>query len=465
MKRVCRHPDLFSATAQAAATNADERGDGRIIPKALCLFSSAGLGELGIEAAGIQTVCANELVPYRVDLYRENFPNCKMVEGDVWRNRDEIVARTRESLAGEELFLAYATPPCQGMSSNGMGRLKFERARKQLGFDDARNRLVIPALDIIVALQPRWVLFENVPGMRFTHIADHKGRQVRILDFIAQRLGKNYVGTGEVVACEDFGIPQKRKRLITIFTRDQEGKKLFRELGGSFIAPELREPRVTLRQAIAHLPPLEAVHGKNELVGFDPYHYVNVIDERKRWWIAHTREGDTAYNNQCVNPECLFEGNPLHRDVVQAGKFTSSKTTPIYCAKCGALLPRPTVIAKDGSLRLLKGFHSAYRRMKWDEPARTITQNFIYEASDNKVHPSQNRVLSVLEALIVQTVDRYRFKFEIAGTRISTARIAEVLGESVPPYLIEKLCALMVRVSSRSIQQKDHSKEDTAMAS
>jgi DNA (cytosine-5)-methyltransferase 1 len=173
-----------------------------------------------------------------------------------------------------------------------------------------------------------------------------------------------------------------------------------------------------------------------------------VVSKEKYWWIANTAEGDTAFNNQCVNPKCRFKGNRKHKDEFTGEKWTSGKGTPIYCEKCGELLPRPALAQKDGSLRLLKGFHSAYRRMKWDEPARTLTQNFIYEASDNKIHPEQNRVLSVLEALVVQTIDRYGYIFEIKGTDIGTAKIAEVIGESVPPYLIEKICRMMVMTSS-----------------
>ena len=73
-----------------------------------------------------------------------------------------------------------------------------------------------------------------------------------------------------------------------------------------------------------------------------------------------------------------------------------------------------------------------------------MTQNFIYEASDNKIHPEQNRVLSIYEATILQTIDRYEYNFSIDGKPISTARIAEVIGESVPPYLIEKICRMMI---------------------
>lgn len=418
--------------------------------KAACLFSSTGIGELGIARCGVDIVSALELVPWRASLYRENFPNSGVVEGDIWKTQNNFVRMTKDRLKGQELFLLYATPPCQGMSANGAGRLKWEILQGHREEEDPRNRLIIPTVQIIKKLKPRWVLLENVPRMKDTVIREESGRMVNIIDYISAQLGPSYVGAAQVVACEDFGIPQRRQRLITVFTRDPRGKSHFEVSGRSFITPALWEPRKTLREAIGHLPPLDAKPGRNMRTDFHQYHYVAPLNTEKYWWIANTPEGETAFNNQCVNPKCRFKGNPKHKDEKISGKWTSGKSTPIFCEKCGELLPRPSIKEADGKRRLLKGFHSAYRRMKWSEPARTLTQNFIYEASDNKVHPEQNRVLSVYEALILQTIDRYNFKFEIDGKDIGTARIAEAIGESVPPYLIEKLCRMMLGLSYTS---------------
>jgi DNA (cytosine-5)-methyltransferase 1 len=413
--------------------------------KAVSLFSSAGIGDLGVAASGIELILANELLSERVSVYRENFRH-DILEGDVLRLKKEIVESTLRKLRGDELFLLYATPPCQGMSSNGMGKLKAEVASGRRSEEDARNRLIIPTMDIAVALKPRWVFLENVPGMEKTVIRTTGTRTANIIEYVARRLGPEYQGRAEVIACEDFGIPQRRRRLITIFTRDPEGKKYFKANAGSFFSADMREPRRTLRDAIAGFPPLDAKRGANEARDFHPYHYVPAMSELKHLWVRHAKEGDTAFNNQCINPRCLCQDNPGHADVRVDGKWVSSKEIPIYCVKCGALLPRPHVLGPDGP-RLLRGFHSAYRRMKWDEPARTLTQNFIYEASDNKIHPSQNRVLSIYEAMVVQTISRYEYRFCVSGKDISPAKIAEVIGESVPPYLVQKICAMMTRCS------------------
>jgi DNA (cytosine-5)-methyltransferase 1 len=417
-------------------------------PKAVSLFSSAGIGELGLLKNGIDIVLSNEIDERRHQLYAHNFPSTKCVQGDVRVHKGEILDYWRDSFPGEVPFLVYATPPCQGMSTNGVGRLGYGVRAGERSPTDERNRLIIPAMDIVTALQPRWVLLENVPGMAKTEIQDEDGKLVNILKYVERRLGGEYVGRGEVVACEDYGIPQTRRRLITIYTRVPGGIEYFNRNGFTFFPETWRKPRVTLREAIGQLPPLDAERGNDSRPDFHPLHYVPVMKPEKYWWISHTPEGDTAFNNQCVNPTCGFQGNERYRDVHENGGSRRRGDTPVHCSECGELLPRPSLVdRKTGDRRLIRGFHSAYRRMKWDVPATTLTQNFLYEASDNKVHPDQNRVLSIYEALILQTIAEYEYDFSPGGTRVPDPWIAEIIGESVPPRLIDMICAMMVEVS------------------
>ena len=64
--------------------------------KVLSLFSSAGIGELGIEAAGLSILVSNELLQNRCDLYRENYPNVDNICGDIWGKEEEIIDRWHE---------------------------------------------------------------------------------------------------------------------------------------------------------------------------------------------------------------------------------------------------------------------------------------------------------------------------------------------------------------------------------
>ena len=89
--------------------------------KAISLFSSSGIGDLGLKANGITTVVANELIPERAELFETNFPEARMFLGDIWDVKQDIIDFYTE-LYKENPFLIFATPPCQGMSSNGWAK-------------------------------------------------------------------------------------------------------------------------------------------------------------------------------------------------------------------------------------------------------------------------------------------------------------------------------------------------------
>lgn len=415
---------------------------------AISLFSSAGIGDLGLKANAFDVLTANELLRDRGELYAYNHPDTLLFQGDIWERREELVQATRERLQGRELTLAYATPPCQGMSTNGAGKLMAEVAAGNRPEEDARNRLIIPAMDIICALRPRWVVLENVPGMQLTMIRTEDNTYAKVLDYVSRRLGPAYVGRGEVLACSDYGVPQLRRRLISVFTRDAVGQRYFKANGDTFFPAGERQAPISLREAIGALPALDGRAGHNAAPDFHPLHVVNVLRPEKYMWVANTPEGETAFNNQCTEPACRYQGNARHVDLIEAGRMHASKATPIYCERCGALLPRPTMLdPKTGQRRLISGFHSAYRRMLWDEPARALTSNFPFEASDNKIHPGQNRVLSIYEAMVIQTIANYPYAWKTARGPASKTLIAHVIGESVPPRLIDTIAKKIVRLT------------------
>ena len=416
----------------------------------LSLFSSAGIGEVGIRASGLKILLSNELLKSRCLLYQENFPETQSLCGDIWELRDEICNNWR-SITSEPPFLIYATPPCQGMSFNSVGKRLQEIRAGRKPKDDPRNSLIIPTIDIVKRLKPEWLLLENVEGMQNTIIPTPNGEYKNIIDYISEQLAPEYVGRPEVVNCADYGIPQTRVRLITVFTRSKKGSQYFEEHGTflptrthASVPSEGKEKWVSLREAIGHLPELSSEQGKN-VDSTIPLHAVPIMKCEKYWWVQHTPANETAYNNQCV--ECGYSDNLRHGMCFVDGRHISKKNTPIYCEKCGALLPRPTMIdRKSGERRMIKGFDSAYRRMSWDSPAPTLTQNFQAEASDKKIHPSQNRTLSIYEGLLLQTIADYDYKFSIDNKPISMNSCCHVIGESVPPRLIEMICDNIIAI-------------------
>lgn len=410
----------------------------------LSLFSSAGIGELGVEAAGLNILLSNELLIERCKLYRENYPDTQNLCGDIWSLRDTIVKEWKKKKVGNP-FMIYATPPCQGMSFNGIGKLLSEVRSGRRPKEDPRNRLIIPTVEIIKQLKPSWVLLENVPSMENTIIRTEEDEYKNIISYIFDELSPEYEGKAEVVNCADYGIPQTRVRLITVLTRTSKGKNHLRTYH-SFMPKKTHAENptgylsrwVTLRDAIGDLPPLSSEFKKNEYKDIK-WHVVPVMKPEKYWWVKNTPANETAYNNQCE--KCGYTGNPRHGMCMKDGRHQSRKDTPIYCEKCGALLPRPSMIdKKSGERRLIKGFDSAYRRMIWEAPAPTITQNFQFEASDKKIHPDQNRVLSIYEAFVLQTIADYDYSFTIDGKDIPRSLCCEIIGESVPPRLINYIC-------------------------
>lgn len=419
---------------------------------ALSLFSSSGIGDLGLHANGIATVIACELIKERMDLFQANNPDTKCFCGDIWELEDDIAGYYEERY-NENPFMVLATPPCQGMSSNGMGKILNDRRRGARPKHDERNRLVIPAVHIIKRLRPEWVVFENVSNMGNTFIYDENGDLVNIIDYIHRELGDEYIGEPQIFDCANYGVPEHRVRLLTVLSKSEKAKSHFKrfrtylpEETHSAEAALFKKPWVTIRDVISSTPELRAEKGKN-IDKRNPLHKVPLLDKKKLWWIDNTPEGGTAFNNQCVNPDCKYQGNTLHgARHGEDGINRFNKDTPLYCQKCGALLPRPYVEDKSGGKRIMKGFTSAYKRMSWDEPASTLTQNFQYACSDNKVHPSQARALSLWEAMIIQTIADYPFEFVVNGKMCRDGLIRDTIGESIPPKVMDLLCSNILKI-------------------
>lgn len=413
--------------------------------KAITLFSSAGIGDLAIKASDIDILVANELLGDRVSLHRRNFPKTKMIEGDIWEKKNEILETTKKLLGGDELDFIFATPPCQGMSKNGQGKLLNGIRNGTKAKFDKRNQLIIPTLDIILELRPKIVVFENVPEMENTVILDENENPVNVIEYIKKRLSFEYTGKAEAVQFADFGVPQRRTRLITIFSRLDHIKEylhrnnsLIPERTHSKSGKQNTQPWITVRDVISNLPKLDSKN--KELAESNiPFHRISVLDPVKYWWIENTPPEKGAFDNQCINKKCGYKENPTHGATHDhEGINRANKTTPLYCLKCGELLPRPSAKDKEtGKLRIMSGYTSAYKRMAWNLPSSTLTTNLSYACSDQKLHPEQNRVLSLYEAFRLHTLDQFPYIWEHEDGKIAKdTSIREVIGESIPPKAI-----------------------------
>lgn len=419
------------------------------------IFSGGGLGDVGIEwGGGVPVIAASELLPSRAALLRANFTNTKVFEGDICREKDNYISYFKQKLAGKRPWLLTLSPPCQGMSSNGAGKLSAAVKAGNRSSEDPRNRLILPGIDIVEKLQPDWFVLENVRRMENTIIRNEQNKPENILSCLSRRLHPlGYTIRANILDFRAYGVPHHRERLITIGCRIPCVVSLvspIEEIYSTCLSPlhpmpshgpMCKLPHVSLRDAIGHLPALDAHTKLTD--SEDPYHNIPPWNEKQYFWMRHTPEGQTAFDNlQC--PDCQkIAGNP----------------TAVRCS-CGSSLPRPQK-EENGRSRLVRGFRSSYRRMKWNKPASTLTMNSGVISSDVKGHPVQNRVLSLREILILSTLDHplWKDRFTFRGIPFGRMKknelfskklIREVVGESIPPLamlkIIERLKELDPRV-------------------
>ena len=149
--------------------------------RAISLFSSGGIGDLALKNNNIDILVANELIKDRAQVFMKNYPETRMIIGDINTEKDNIIKTTKQILKGCPLDILYATPPCQGMSKNGRGKLLQGIRNGKKPVVDIRNKLIIPTIEITKELNPETLILENVPEMENTLI-DIDGNMVNIID-------------------------------------------------------------------------------------------------------------------------------------------------------------------------------------------------------------------------------------------------------------------------------------------
>lgn len=172
-------------------------------PLAVDLFAGAGGLSLGLEQAGYEIAAAVEFDPIHAAVHEFNFPYGKTFARDVRQISGEEIRR--ESPIGEqEIHLVAGGPPCQGISM--MGRRAI---------DDPRNELLKEFVRLVLELQPRHFLMENVSGLV---VGKHRQLLNEVIEML-QNGGYDVSLPPRVLQAADYGTPQSRKRLILLGSR------------------------------------------------------------------------------------------------------------------------------------------------------------------------------------------------------------------------------------------------------
>ena len=192
---------------------------------AISFFSGAGGLDIGFEYAGFTNLASIEISELFCDTLRKNFPNQLIVgppeySGNV-KERDVIADILRKKLNLNSHFegVFHGGPPCQPFSIAANQRFSKEDENfKRKGFSDTeKGNLLDDYIWFIMEFKPRVFIFENVPGLY--EIDNGKGLNEALKKL--SKIGYN-IAKPQIVNAADYGIPQKRLRLIVIGTREND---------------------------------------------------------------------------------------------------------------------------------------------------------------------------------------------------------------------------------------------------
>lgn len=362
--------------------------------RGLSLFSNVGIAEAGLDKLDVEMIYANELLKDRAKFYSCVHPKTKMIQGDI--TNDDVRTLIVNKAIENHVNFVLATPPCQGMSEAG-NRHEF----------DERNQLITLAVDVIKRVKPEFAIIENVPTILHTKVIIN-GNVMLIPDYLKDFLSDYTFNDESLIKAMDHGIPQMRERNIYLLVR--------KDINIKWEFPE-KEPIVTLQDAIGDLPSLDPMlregidmtiekfpsfeRKKERGLKVSKWHYPPTHSWKQVEWMMHTPSGKSAIYN------------------------------PIYYPQ------------KEGGIHIV-AHHNHYRRMAWEKPSRTITQNNGVISSLACVHPgrpyelygeilySDPRVLTIYELLIVSSLP---LDWPIPSWA-KESFIRKVIGEGIPSRLI-----------------------------
>jgi DNA (cytosine-5)-methyltransferase 1 len=218
------------------------------------LFSGAGGLSKGFEWAGWKCLLGNDIEKHYLKTFEENH-NCRTLLGDI---SDDKVYSDLISIGKLEFAkfpkspkIIIGGPPCQGFSTAG----------KKRSMEDARNHLFEKYASVLIDLKPDAFVFENVMGL----VSMNKGK---VFELIKNTLEESGYSIGVMkLSAEEYGVPQRRKRIIIHGYRGDspffsEPKKItqFNRLDKIEFSDNQLRRALSVKEALGDLPRL----GSNE---------------------------------------------------------------------------------------------------------------------------------------------------------------------------------------------------------
>ncbi len=205
-------------------------------PRLISLFT-CGMGmDLGFEGAKFKTVYTNDIAKCAYDTIKENRKKIPCDHGDIAGISSKEILR-KSKTKKREIDVVIGGSPCQSFSTAGMRK----------GFEDKRGLALLQFIRVIKDIRPKFFVFENVPGLKsmakkhmsfYDRVATDKKKldgDLKYGSLFQEILSEFESITGykiryEILNAADYGVAQKRKRLILIGSRKVHPKAIFEEI-------------------------------------------------------------------------------------------------------------------------------------------------------------------------------------------------------------------------------------------
>jgi len=391
------------------------------------LFSGCGGMDLGFSLAGFKVVWAND----------NNSDACATYSFNIGKH---IQCNDVQNLGVNEIpdsDIIICGPPCQGFSNVG----KRDPA-------DARNLLYMEVLKIVAVKKPRFVVIENVKGLK-------SFKNGSILEEIVRGLEEiGYMVEWEVLNAKDFGIAQNRERLfivannqhITGFMNKIEKYKSKRNV---FLKDVIKDLEIT-----STLPNHWNANGINP----DYKKIVSKIGQGQK--LCNTRMGSRSVHTWQID-DYFGKTNDFEKKVLLAmaqnrrlkrfkKKESWNDANPLDINEINAivgkgfsetilknLIEKGFVVEKANGLYDLKHtFNGKFRRLDYNRTSEAVLTNF--GNIRNYIHPTSDRAFTVRECARIQG---FPDNFIFLGKPDSQYR---QVGNAVPPKLAQVVARVIM---------------------
>lgn len=366
------------------------------------LFCGVGGFSHGFEETGLFQVSSGvDLLGDRLDTFCANHSSATAYGCDV---RELAIKKVEQD--NPRPFAVIGGPPCQGFSSL--------RPFRNIEWNDPRNNLGEEFVRVVAALKPEWVVFENVVGL----VTHNKGKTLESISNAFQSLG--YRTSARVLNGAQFGLPQKRERLILI---------------GSLKGKAVDWPIPTHRYS------RKSMAGKSDLVLQSKIDLFGLDLDDAVTFTAATSDLPTLASGQKSSTY------PTDVQLTDYQKKMRSGASTLTLHEATNHSDKMLEIIKHAGANInvlpagmvTSGFSSCYSRLAADEPSTTVTVNFVHPASNRCIHPTQNRALTPREGARLQS---FEDTFKFTGTRSQTIK---QIGNAVPPLLGKLIAETILR--------------------